>query len=380
MSRRGSARLGALQKTSAVRQPAVFSREALAGPSFSKVDVLLRRKYERLIARHLDRLLKRLVAEFTGLPIRLSWSPVWDHAWEAQNPSSGCPMSSCLLPAEGPAKAHCRACWQHHLGATLKSAGGQYFTCGIGLRNFWSPVRVRGVTLGLACLQAPKRLDCRPFVRHRAARPVCGFLTGPATERQRVAQTRARRMGRSDFAQVARFLRFVIEHAQTASLADLLKDDLAKAMQALRAFEKAQTRLRTQLSNALPALRKSPPTMEPESRPEQIVRRILSSMESDYGKPVTLRSYAREFGMNTAYLSALFSRVIGLPFKTYLTELRLEKASELLGDPAWSASQVAYAVGYSSENRFRSAFKKATGLSPRLWRETLRIRPTMTPA
>ena len=35
------------------------------------------------------------------------------------------------------------------------------------------------------------------------------------------------------------------------------------------------------------------------------------------------------------------------------------------------ASEVAIAVGYGSENRFRIAFKKATGLSPKLWRETM---------
>ena len=76
--------------------------------------------------------------------------------------------------------------------------------------------------------------------------------------------------------------------------------------------------------------------------------------------------------MNAAYLSALFSHAVGMPFKTYLTEVRLEKARELLGDPAKSISEVAAAVGYASENRFRSVFKKLTGLSPRMWRETFR--------
>jgi hypothetical protein len=37
---------------------------------------------------------------------------------------------------------------------------------------------------------------------------------------------------------------------------------------------------------------------------------------------------------------------------------------------------MAQAIGYQSENRFRIAFKKKTGLSPRSWRETLRVDPT----
>ena len=107
--------------------------------------------------------------------------------------------------------------------------------------------------------------------------------------------------------------------------------------------------------------------------PEQIVHRLLECIELDYGKPITLQQYARELGMNAAYLSDLFSRAVGVPFKTYLTELRLAKAKALLGDPAKTASEVAYAVGYASENRFRLAFKKATGLPPKIWRETLRM-------
>jgi two-component system response regulator YesN len=63
--------------------------------------------------------------------------------------------------------------------------------------------------------------------------------------------------------------------------------------------------------------------------------------------------------------------MIGIPFKSYLTELRLRKAKELLGDSGKAVSDVAFAVGYASEERFRSAFKKATGLSPRTWRETM---------
>ena len=54
----------------------------------------------------------------------------------------------------------------------------------------------------------------------------------------------------------------------------------------------------------------------------------------------------------------------------------MEKARELLGDPAKTISQIASAVGYASANRFRLAFKSVTGISPRLWRETLQMNPS----
>jgi two-component system response regulator YesN len=79
--------------------------------------------------------------------------------------------------------------------------------------------------------------------------------------------------------------------------------------------------------------------------------------------------------MNAAYLSALFSRTVGIPFKAYLTERRLQKAKELLGNPVKRTSEIAFAVGYSGEERFRCAFKKATGLCPKVWRETMQVTP-----
>lgn len=79
--------------------------------------------------------------------------------------------------------------------------------------------------------------------------------------------------------------------------------------------------------------------------------------------------------MSAAFLSGLFSRTIGLTFKTCLTAVRMEKARELLSDPRWNISQVARAVGYASATRFGIVFKSITGVSPRRWRETLRMGP-----
>ena len=53
----------------------------------------------------------------------------------------------------------------------------------------------------------------------------------------------------------------------------------------------------------------------------------------------------------------------------------MEKAKALLSDPARAVTDVASAVGYSSENRFHIAFKKAARLAPKPWRETMRLNP-----
>ncbi|HKI68290.1 MAG TPA: AraC family transcriptional regulator [Verrucomicrobiae bacterium] len=333
--------------------------------SSAKSDALLPRKYRELIRQHFGRLLGHLFADFTGLHFHIAWAPGLPRPWDARTVPIGC-SAYCRLVREGTATwAGCNTHWPKHLAAALKSECGHHFTCRLGLRNYWAPLRVRGETLGIAFLQA---LD------HPAARPSTAKRSVLAVQHC-FRQAGARVMSRSEFARAARFMRLIIQHLETSSLADLRKAELTRAGRAVIALEKEQSRLHQTLRRHLPATPPSPRPSGAESHPEQIVHRLLERLELDYGKPTTLRNYAREMGMNTAYLSDLFSRTVGIPFKTYLTDLRLEKAKALLNDPAKTASDVASAIGYSSENRFRSAFKKATGLSPSVWRETMQIDP-----
>lgn len=105
-----------------------------------------------------------------------------------------------------------------------------------------------------------------------------------------------------------------------------------------------------------------------ESRRAQIVRSILPYIDSHYSRALTLTDCAKKAGLNAVYFSGLFARVMGTPFKTYLTALRLKRAEHLLMDPILRVSEVAHAVGYADPNRFRQAFKASRGLSPSQWR------------
>lgn len=182
-------------------------------------------------------------------------------------------------------------------------------------------------------------------------------------------------MSRLKFARAAQFLQLIVQHLQTSSLADLQKQDLGNVQRVLRVFENVQKRLRKKLNGLMPAVREAPPVAQLESRPERMVRAVLDRIQKDYARSLTLRKCAADLRVNAAYLSHLFSHAVGVPFKTSLTEVRVEKARELLGDPAKNISQVASAVGYAGVRRFRTAFKSVTGISPKLWRETLQMNP-----
>ncbi len=345
---------------------AAVRRIARTSASAPHGDALQLRKYRALTRQHLDRLQDNLFADFTGLNFHISWAPAPAREWKARTLPTGC--SVCCRLSGSPLLKDCRICGAKQLARTFSTNGdGLYFTCRLGVRNYWLPIRVRGETLGIAYLQALDHSQSRRPARKYSARVV----------RHRLPPADARVMDRPEFTRAARFLQFIVQHLQTASLSDLRKAELTSAGRAVVALEKEQAQLHEALQRHLPPPPQVACRSGTETHAEQAVQGLLECISRNYGQPITLQRCATKLGMNAAYLSALFSRAIGKPFKTYLTERRVEKAKALLSDPAQTASEVAYAVGYASENRFRLAFKKASGLSPKLWRETMQTNPPL---
>lgn len=372
MSRQQTATRARAGKGQASRLPLAPFADGPQGPSSIKSGALLPGKYGKLIRKHLGKLLDNLFAEFTGVHFHVAWTPALPKQWDAHNLPTGC--SACCRLTGSPLLPDCRICGPKQLARALgRDSKGHRFTCRLGVRNYWFPMRVRGETLGIAYLQALDHSTARPPARKRSAR------TGP----HRLRRAGARVLSRLKFDRAARFLQLIVQHVQTASLSDLRKADLTSAGHAVLALEKEQARLHDTLQRHLPPApqAQAPRRSGPESHAQQTVHCLLECIEQRYAQPIMLRQCAVKLGVNAAYASSLFSRAVGVPFKTYLTERRLEKAKELLGDPAKTASEVAQAVGYGSEDRFRIAFKKATGLSPKLWRATMQTnRPKPAPS
>ena len=311
--------------------------------------LLMQQKYCELVRKHLGPMMDRLFAEFTGLHFHIAWMSPSSAGRDGQNLPSGC--SVCRRLKGSLPLPNCQICGARHTAIALESDRGHWFICPLSVRNYWLPIGVRGETLGIAFLQAAARV--------------------PGVVRGRLRRAGVTVSSRSRFLRAARFLKYIVSQVETASLSDLQQADLDRAGRALVALEKEQARLHQALERYVPAAAEVSRTSGPESRAERVILGLLERIEKDLSRPVTLRQFAEELHMNAAYLSALFSRVVGIPFKTYLTDLRLQRGKGLLGDPARTTSEVAFALGYSSEGRFRFAFKKATGLSPKEWRETM---------
>jgi AraC-like DNA-binding protein len=82
-----------------------------------------------------------------------------------------------------------------------------------------------------------------------------------------------------------------------------------------------------------------------------------------------LGAFAAENAVSVAYLCTLFTQAVGVPFRSYLQAWRMAKVRRWLSESRLSIKEIAVRVGYNDPNRLRLAFKAATGLPPREWRE-----------
>lgn len=328
----------------------------------SPCDALRFKSFQDLAHRQIGRLPRNLFAGFTGLRYHVVWAPpvsLVDH----QPPwPGGCAVCCELAAVRGAVYTGCQTCSQNCLPPVLDSEKGQHFVCHLGIVNYCLPIRVCGETVGIAYLQA---LDGGDGLADLPEDKMTG-ATSPFT-----------RLDRHGFRMASHLLRILIRSAEAACLAATREVELADARQAVAALEQEQSHLHELIDRPQLIAAHLPCHHQSDAHADLLPSRVLSYLAANFAQPITLHSCAEEFGMNAAYLSDLFSRTFGVSFKTCLTELRVEKAKELLADPTLTVAGVAFVVGYASENRFRSAFKQATGLPPRVWRRTmLAVAPT----
>ena len=87
---------------------------------------------------------------------------------------------------------------------------------------------------------------------------------------------------------------------------------------------------------------------------------------------LSLKELSRDLDINPSYLSREFSRHFGnLSFGEYIRTQRIEKAKELMNNPAHTLTQIAYLTGFSDQSHFTRIFKKYTGCSPSEYRKKM---------
>lgn len=105
--------------------------------------------------------------------------------------------------------------------------------------------------------------------------------------------------------------------------------------------------------------------------PESI-RKVVRYMERHFSEPITLDRLADRFAVSKYHLARAFKRATGVSPGEYLIRLRVSRAQDLLKNSELPLSEIAAAVGVSSQNHFYALFKSRTDHSPREYRNMWR--------
>lgn len=104
---------------------------------------------------------------------------------------------------------------------------------------------------------------------------------------------------------------------------------------------------------------------------ERLLQEVKLYIDRNYADAnLSLNLLSEKFGLSPRYLSRIFKDVYGDKFVDYMTEVRINRAKELLRETADSVQEIAEKVGYVHAVSFNRAFKKITGLTPGDYRNT----------
>ncbi|MBR6451163.1 MAG: response regulator [Lachnospiraceae bacterium] len=99
-----------------------------------------------------------------------------------------------------------------------------------------------------------------------------------------------------------------------------------------------------------------------------IVKNALSYMKEHYDRKLLLSDVAEEIYVSQWHLSKLLNKETGQSFSELMNGIRIEKAKELLKDPALRISDIAENVGFQDLPHFSRVFKKIAGVSANEYR------------
>jgi AraC-like DNA-binding protein len=107
---------------------------------------------------------------------------------------------------------------------------------------------------------------------------------------------------------------------------------------------------------------------------DPVIGEAITQIHANPRHPWTVERLAQKSNLSRSAFAERFTRRAGQPPATYIAQLRLASAADLLLDTSQPVSAIASDVGYESEAAFSRAFSRRYGLPPSRWRRTAQER------
>jgi two-component system, response regulator YesN len=100
----------------------------------------------------------------------------------------------------------------------------------------------------------------------------------------------------------------------------------------------------------------------------QIIKEAENYIRQRYRENLSLQSVADHVHVTPIWLSKLFKKEMQVTFLEFLTEMRIQKAKEMLGSVQYKIYQISTEVGYRDPVHFSKMFKRYVGYTPKEFR------------
>ena len=98
------------------------------------------------------------------------------------------------------------------------------------------------------------------------------------------------------------------------------------------------------------------------------IEEVINFMKANLDKNLTLKQFAEHVNMSPSHLSAIFKRKTKYSPINLFTNLKIQKASQLLLDEQYSVKTIAFKLGFADPYHFSRIFKRVMGISPNFFK------------
>lgn len=130
-------------------------------------------------------------------------------------------------------------------------------------------------------------------------------------------------------------------------------------------------RILAQLLNHVAHVRLSDQEFVEKSRQASRMRRVMQYIDQNYKLKISLSELASMEGVSPTYLSRCFREALNMTFQEYLSQLRLEKALQLIRDPKLHLIDICMACGFSDGRYMNKAFLEHFGCTVTEYRKSM---------